>query len=104
MSKASRAYLALSENAIDQIQKLGRDIAVARKRRYISMSEMAERMMVNPKTVQRLEEGDPAVGLTGVSVTWSLPKAIAWPFSKTSVIYRVISENLRTHQTNSIFE
>ena len=27
------------------------------------MSEMAERMMVNPKTVQRLEEGDPAVGL-----------------------------------------
>jgi transcriptional regulator with XRE-family HTH domain len=63
MSKASRAYLALSENAIDQIQKLGRDIAVARKRRYISMSEMAERMMVNPKTVQRLEEGDPAVGL-----------------------------------------
>ena len=63
MSKASRAYLALSENAIDQIQKLGRDIAVARKRRHIPMSEMAERMTVNPKTVQRLEEGDPAVGL-----------------------------------------
>ena len=59
MSKASHAYLALSENAIDQIQKLGRDIAVARKRRHISMSEMAERMMVNPKTVQRLEEGIP---------------------------------------------
>ena len=27
------------------------------------MSEMAERMMVNLKTVQRMEKGDPAVGI-----------------------------------------
>ena len=68
MARATRAYPALSENVLDQLQKLGQGIAVARKRRHMSMSEMAERMMVNPKTVQRLEEGDPAVGL-GIVVT-----------------------------------
>jgi transcriptional regulator with XRE-family HTH domain len=45
------------------LQKLGRDIAVARKRRRMSLTEMAERMMVNIKTVQRLEKGDPSVGI-----------------------------------------
>src|SRR5580700_3577267 len=63
MSKASRAYGALPAVATDQLQKLGRDIAVARKRRHLSMSEMAGRMVVNLKTVQRLEKGDPAVGI-----------------------------------------
>ena len=48
---------------MDQLQKLGRDIAIARKRRRMSLSEMAERMMVNIKTVQRLEKGDPAVSI-----------------------------------------
>jgi len=45
------------------MQKLGRDISIARKRRRMSLSEMAERMMVNIKTVQRLEKGDPSVGI-----------------------------------------
>ena len=49
--------------AMDQLQKLGRDIAIARRRRRMSLSEMAERMMVNIKTVQRLEKGDPSVGI-----------------------------------------
>jgi transcriptional regulator with XRE-family HTH domain len=57
MARATRAYPALSENATSQIQKLGQDIAFARKRRHMSMSEMAERMMVNLKTVQRMEKG-----------------------------------------------
>lgn len=34
----------------------------------MSLSEMAERMMVNIKTVQRLEKGDPAVGI-GIMAT-----------------------------------
>ena len=63
MTRATRAYPAISESTTDQLQKLGRDIAVARKRRRMSMSEMAERMMVNLKTVQRMEKGDPAVGI-----------------------------------------
>src|SRR5580693_9955830 len=73
MSKASRSYGALPAVATDQLQKLGRDIAVARKRRHLSMSEMAGRMMVNLKTVQRLENGDPTVGLGIVaSALWIL--------------------------------
>ena len=68
MARATRAYPALSENVIDQLQKLGQGIAVARKRRHMSMSEMAERMMVNLKTVQRMEKGDPGVGI-GIMAT-----------------------------------
>ena len=63
MPKASRSYRSLPALTVDLLQKLGRDIAIARKRRHMSMSDMAARMMVNPKTVQRLEKGDPAVGI-----------------------------------------
>jgi transcriptional regulator with XRE-family HTH domain len=63
MPKGSRSYRALPAITIDQLQKLGRDIAVARKRRRLSMRDMASRMMVNLKTVQRLEKGDPTVGI-----------------------------------------
>jgi transcriptional regulator with XRE-family HTH domain len=63
MAKATRAYQALSDIVDEQLQKLGTDLAVARKRRHMSRTEMAERMMVNLKTVQRMENGDPAVGI-----------------------------------------
>jgi transcriptional regulator with XRE-family HTH domain len=63
MSKASRSYRALPAITADRLQKLGRDIAVARKRRHLSMRDMAARMMVNLKTLQRLEKGDPTVGI-----------------------------------------
>lgn len=68
MAKNSHSYKALPAIALEQLQKLGEDIAVARKRRRISMRDMAARMMVNPKTVQRLEKGDPTVGI-GIVVT-----------------------------------
>src|SRR5262245_37754337 len=68
MSKASQSYKALPAIALEQLQKLGQDIGVARKRRRISMRDMAARMMVNLKTVQRLEKGDPTVGI-GIVVT-----------------------------------
>jgi transcriptional regulator with XRE-family HTH domain len=63
VAKASRSYPALPVIAVDQLQKLGRDLAIARKRRRLSLREMAERMMVNLKTVQRMEMGDPGVGI-----------------------------------------
>jgi transcriptional regulator with XRE-family HTH domain len=63
MARATQSYPALSELVVDQLQKLGQDLAVARKRRRMSRTEMAERMMVNLKTVQRMESGDPAVGI-----------------------------------------
>ena len=63
MPKATLASQALPAIATDQLQKLGQDISIARKRRRMSLSEMAQRMMVNIKTLQRLEKGDPAVGI-----------------------------------------
>jgi len=73
MTKASRSYRALPAVTVDQLQKLGRDIAVARKRRKLSMRDMASRMMVNLKTLQRLENGDPTVGIGIVaSALWIL--------------------------------
>jgi len=63
MARATQSARTLPTLALDQLQKLGRDISIARKRRRMSLSEMAERMMVNIKTVQRLEKGDPAVGI-----------------------------------------
>jgi transcriptional regulator with XRE-family HTH domain len=73
MATASLTHQALPAAAKEQLVKLGKDIAVARKRRRMSMVEMAERMMVNLKTVQRLEKGDPAVGVGIVaSALWVL--------------------------------
>jgi transcriptional regulator with XRE-family HTH domain len=73
MSKASRSLRALPPAASNQIKKLGQDIAVARKRRRISMKSMAERMMVSLETVQRLEKGDASVGIgIMVSALWVL--------------------------------
>lgn len=63
MARATRAYPSLSQSVLDQLQKLGQDISVARKRRHMSMRELALRMMVNLKTVQRMEKGDPGVGI-----------------------------------------
>jgi transcriptional regulator with XRE-family HTH domain len=63
MTRASQSSQALPTVATDQLQKLGHDLAVARKRRHLSLREMADRMMVNLKTVQRMEKGDPAVGI-----------------------------------------
>jgi transcriptional regulator with XRE-family HTH domain len=73
MSKVSRSNQALPKVAADQLEKLGRAIAVARKRRHLSMRDMAGRMMINLKTLQRLEKGDPTVGIGIVaSALWIL--------------------------------
>jgi len=78
MSKASRSYRALPAITIDQLQKLGRDIAVARKRRHLSMRDMAERTMVNLKTVQRLEKAtDRGLGIVAGAL-WILAGPPPW--------------------------
>lgn len=63
MSKRTRANRALPAKVAEGLERLGHDLAVARKRRQISMRDMADRMMVSVDTVQRLEKGDPGVGL-----------------------------------------
>ena len=45
------------------IEKLGADLAVARLRRKESLKAWAKRMGVSVPTLQRLEAGDPSVGI-----------------------------------------
>jgi len=68
MAKASRATRALPTAAAKAVETLGKDIATARTRRRIPQRLFAQRMMVTPQTVQRLEHGDPGVSI-GVLAT-----------------------------------
>lgn len=45
------------------LRKLGRDLALARRKRRISTSDMAARLFVSRDTLWRLERGDPSVAL-----------------------------------------
>lgn len=45
------------------LKNLGRDLAVARRKRRISSVEMAERLFVSRDTLWRLENGDPTVAV-----------------------------------------
>jgi transcriptional regulator with XRE-family HTH domain len=49
--------------AAHTIRKLGRDLALARRKRGISTNDMASRLFVSRDTLWRLERGDPAVAL-----------------------------------------
>jgi transcriptional regulator with XRE-family HTH domain len=63
MSRASRAASGLPPQTLRALKQLGSDIALARRRRKIPQRLMAERMLVSIQTLQRLEAGDPTVGL-----------------------------------------
>ena len=63
MPKTSRALLQLPPATAAAIEKLGADLAVARLRRKESLKTWAKRMGVSVPTLQRLEAGDPAVGV-----------------------------------------
>lgn len=54
--------------AAHALRKLGRDLALARRKRGISTGDMAERLFVSRDTLWRLERGDPTVAL-GTFVT-----------------------------------
>ena len=59
--------------AAHALQKLGRDLALARRKRGISTSDMAARLFVGRNTLWRLERGDPTVALgTMVTATFIL--------------------------------
>jgi hypothetical protein len=63
MPKTARALLQLPPATAAAIAKLGADLAVARLRRKESLKTWAKRMGVSVPTLQRLEAGDPAVGI-----------------------------------------
>lgn len=63
MPKTARALLQLPPATAAAIEKLGADLAVARLRRKESLKTWANRMGVSIPTLQRLESGDPGVGI-----------------------------------------
>lgn len=63
MPKTARALLQLPPATSAAIEKLGADLAVARLRRKESLKTWAQRMGVSIPTLQRLESGDPGVGI-----------------------------------------
>jgi hypothetical protein len=63
MPKTARALLQLPPSTVAALEKLGADLAVARLRRKESLKTWAARMGVSIPTLQRLEAGDPSVGI-----------------------------------------
>jgi hypothetical protein len=63
MPKTARALLQLPPATSAALEKLGADLAVARLRRRESLKTWARRMGVSVPTLQRLEAGDPSVGI-----------------------------------------
>ena len=45
------------------LRKLGRDLALARRKRGISTADMAARLFIGRNTLWRLERGDPTIAL-----------------------------------------
>jgi transcriptional regulator with XRE-family HTH domain len=63
MPKTTRALRALPPATAGAIEKLGADLAVARLRRKESLRSWAQRLGITVSTLQRLEAGDPSVGI-----------------------------------------
>jgi transcriptional regulator with XRE-family HTH domain len=59
MSQSASLPLPVSQ----ALKKLGRDLAIARRKRGISTADMASRLFVARNTLWRLERGDPTVAL-----------------------------------------
>ena len=63
MPKTARALTQLPPATAGAIERLGADLAVARLRRKESLRSWAQRMGISVPTLQRLEAGDPSVGI-----------------------------------------
>lgn len=48
---------------VHALRKLGRDLALARRKRGISTADMAARLFVGRNTLWRLERGDPTIAV-----------------------------------------
>ena len=60
---ASRSKPALPVSVRRALRQLGEEISIARRRRRIQMSTMAERALVGRNTITRVERGDPGVSM-----------------------------------------
>ena len=62
------------------LRKLGRDLALARRKRGISTTDMAARLFVGRNTLWRLERGEPSVAMGTLATAMfvlNLPERLA---------------------------
>ncbi|MET0209319.1 MAG: XRE family transcriptional regulator [Burkholderiaceae bacterium] len=80
MPKSSAHRDWLPPQAVAALQALGANLALARVRRKESLRAWAQRLGVSVRTVQRLEAGDPGVGM-GVyaAALWLVGRTDALP-------------------------
>ncbi len=73
MAQTNRSLQSLPPEALMLVSRLGAHIRIARKRRGLTMEDMASRMFVTRKTLSRLENGEAGVTLAVlVSALWVL--------------------------------
>lgn len=65
----SHVYNSMPASVRKALVKLGGDIAVARKKRVMTIHMLAERVNVAPATIKRVEKGDPDVRLGVYAMT-----------------------------------
>ena len=68
MPRHTRSTEGLPPPALHTLSTLAFGLKTARIRRRISVRDMAERLFVSPRTVVRMERGDPKVGI-GIVIT-----------------------------------
>lgn len=61
--KSSQAHAALPLSVRRALKKLGADIGIARKRRRLAMSVIAQRAFISRNTLTRVERGDAGVSI-----------------------------------------
>lgn len=98
MPKTAKALQQLPPATAAALEKLGADLAVARLRRKESLKTWAARIGVSVPTLQRLEAGDPAVGIGIVATAlWLIQRDgelrnLAAPEADRGVIERDVRE------------
>lgn len=80
MPKSSEHHDWLPPQAAQALVALGQNLALARLRRKESLRDWAARLSVSVRTLQRLEAGDPGVGM-GIyaAALWQMGRADALP-------------------------
>ena len=96
MSKSNAHHEWLPPQATASLGELGANLALARVRRKESLRAWAQRMNVSTRTVQRMESGDPGVGM-GIYATalWLMGRAGALPeLADPSLDHGALEQNL----------
>lgn len=63
MTRLSKSLEELPSTLDTHISQIGQNIRLARKKRGLTMADMAERMFVTRKKLGRLENGEPSVSI-----------------------------------------